>query len=72
MAPASQTDGAQATQLIDAQSPGLRPQRLLGDTAYGNGPVRDQLAERGIEVLAPGPEGKVVEGRLGKQHFRST
>ncbi|MBA2774413.1 MAG: IS1182 family transposase [Nocardioidaceae bacterium] len=70
VAPASRTDGALAKELIDAQPPGLRPERLLGDTAYGNGPVRAELAERGIEVLAPVPEGKIVEGRLGKHDFQ--
>ena len=43
---------------------------MLGDTAYGNGPVRAELAERGVEVLAPVPEGKIVEGRLGKRDFQ--
>ena len=36
---------------------------MLGDTAYGNGPVRAELAERDIDVLAPVPENKVDEGR---------
>lgn len=68
--PADETDGPQAKQLIDAQPQQRRPQRLLGDTAYGNGPVRAELAERGVDVLAPVPEGKVAEERLGKRDFR--
>jgi hypothetical protein len=68
--PADETDGPQAKQLIDAEPERRRPQRLLGDTAYGNGPTRAELAERGVEVLAPVPEGKVVDDRLGKRDFQ--
>jgi hypothetical protein len=42
----------------------------LGDTAYGNGPVRADLAAAGVEVLAPVPEAPVPDGRLGKRDFR--
>jgi Transposase DDE domain len=70
VAPACETDGPQAKQLIDAQPEVRRPKRVLGDTAYGNGPVRAELAERDVDVLAPVPEGKVVDGRLGKRDFR--
>ncbi len=69
VAPASETDGPQAKHLIDAQPEARRPDRVLGDTAYGNGPARAELAERDVDVLAPVPEGKVVEGRLGKHDF---
>ena len=67
--PASETDGPQAKHLIDTQPREQRPDRVLGDTAYGNGPVRAELAERGVDVLAPVPEGKIIEGRFGKQEF---
>ena len=71
VAPAGEADGPQAKALIDAQPEHRRPTRVLGDTAYGNGPVRADMAQRGVEVLAPVPEGKVAgEGRLGKQDFR--
>ena len=69
IAPAGETDGPQAKHLIDAQPEHRRPQRVLGDTAYGNGPVRAELAERDVDVLAPVPEGKIIEGRLGKREF---
>ena len=69
VAPAGETDGSQVKHLIDAQPPDRRPDRILGDTAYGNGPVRAELAERDVEVLAPVPEGKVEEGVLGKHDF---
>ncbi|MDQ2759308.1 MAG: transposase, partial [Actinomycetota bacterium] len=69
VAPAGETDGPQAKHLIDNQPPDRRPQRILGDTAYGNGVVRSELAERDVEVLAPVPEGTVLEDRLGKRDF---
>jgi Transposase DDE domain/Transposase domain (DUF772) len=69
VAPASEQDGPQAKHLIDAQHEEHRPERVLGDTAYGNGPVRSELAERRVDVLAPVPETPVAEGRLGKLDF---
>jgi transposase len=70
VAPAGESDGPQAKYLIDAQPPELRPTRILGDTAYGNGPVRAELAERAVEVLAPVPEGKIAADRIGKREFK--
>jgi hypothetical protein len=70
VAPAGETDGPQAKHLIDSQPKARRPKRVLGDTAYGNGPVRAELGERDVDVLAEVPEGKVVEGRLGKRDFQ--
>ena len=69
VAPANEQDGPKAAALIDAQPESRRPERLLGDTAYGTGPVRAELAEREVEVLAPVPEAPVREGRLGKHDF---
>src|SRR3954469_5766446 len=62
VAPASEQDGPQAKHLLDGQPEGRRPERVLGDTAYGTGPVRAELAERDVEVLAPVPAGTVKEG----------
>jgi transposase len=70
VAPASAQDGPQAKRLIDAQPPGRRPPRVLGDTAYGTGPVRADLAARGIDVLAPLAPGMTRPGRLGKADFQ--
>lgn len=70
VAPAGESDGPQAKKLIDAQPEQQRPARVLGDTAYGNGPVRAELAECDVDVLAPVPAGKIVEGRLGKHDFQ--
>jgi hypothetical protein len=69
VAPGGESDGPQAKHLIDAQPAERRPGRILGDTAYGNGVVRSELAERAVQVLAPVPDGKVVEDRVGKREF---
>jgi hypothetical protein len=69
VAPASEQDGPQATELVAQQPQSRRPKRLLGDTAYGNGPVRAQLAERDIEVLAPLPERPAAGDKLVKRDF---
>jgi transposase len=67
---ASDQDGPQAPGLVDQQPEHRRPKRLLGDTAYGTGPVRSELAEHEVDVLAPVPEAPVPEGRLGKRDFQ--
>jgi hypothetical protein len=69
VAPAGEQDGPQAKHLLDAQPPARRPARLLGDTAYGIGPVRAELADREVEVLAPVPEAPGKPGRLAKRDF---
>jgi transposase len=69
VAPASEQDGPQAKHLIDAQPVDRRPARVLGDSAYATGPVRAELADRGVEVLAPVREGAVKPGRLAKRDF---
>ena len=70
VAPGGETDGPQAKHLIDAQPPQRRPVLVLGDTAYGNGSVRAELAERDVQVLAPVPAGKVLEDRFSKHDFQ--
>lgn len=68
--PANEQDGLQAKALVDCQPDHRRPERLLGDTAYGSGPVRAELAEREVEVLAPPPPRPARQGRLSKRDFR--
>lgn len=70
VAPGSEPDGPLAKHLIDSLAPEYRPGRVLGDTAYGSGPVRSEFADRGIDVLAPVPEGKTVPGVFGKHDFQ--
>ena len=69
VAPGGESDGPQAKHLIDQQPAEHRPDRILGDTAYGNGVVRSELAERDVQVLAPVPEGTVLEDRVAKRDF---
>ena len=69
VAPGGESDGPQAKHLIDSQPPEQRPQRIVGDTSYGNGVVRAELAERQVDVLAPVPEGEILDGRVGKRDF---
>jgi hypothetical protein len=69
VAPASQPDGPQAKDRIDGQPEARRPNRVLGDTGYGTDPVRAELAERDVEVLAPVPAGTVRDGRFAKNDF---
>lgn len=51
--PASEHDGPQAKELVDSLPEDHRPKRILGDTAYGNQDVREEMEERSIGVLAP-------------------
>jgi transposase len=67
---ASEQDGPQAKELVDQQSQQRKPTRIVGDTAYGNGPVRQELDERSVEVLAPVPEAPANDDRLLKREFR--
>jgi hypothetical protein len=69
VAPGNEPDGPQAAKLIDTQHAARRPRRVLGDTAYGIGPVRAELAGRGVDVLAPLSPGVVRDGRLAKRDF---
>jgi hypothetical protein len=69
VAPASEQDGPQAKHLIDGQPADRRPKRVLGDSAYGSGPVRAELADRGVDVLAPVPAAPVKDDRLAKRDF---
>jgi transposase len=67
--PASEQDGPQAKELVDQQPELRKPKRILGDTAYGTGPVRAELDERSVAVLAPVPEAPAKGDRLLKRDF---
>jgi hypothetical protein len=67
--PASEQDGPQAKELVDQQPEQRKPKRIVGDTAYGSGPVRSELEERSVSVLAPVPERPAKDGRLPKREF---
>lgn len=66
--PASEHDGPQATELVDSQPEGHRPKRILGDTAYGNQDVREEMEEREVGVLAPVATSK-AHPVFGKDEF---
>ena len=66
---ANEQDGRQAKTLVEQQAQQRQPERLLGDTAYGIGPVRAELAERAVEVLAPVPAAPIKHSRIGKREF---
>ena len=67
---ASAHDGAEAKTLIDQQREESRPERILGDSAYGDQQTREDMQQRGVEVLAHVPEGELREGRVGKREFQ--
>lgn len=53
VSPGNEHDGRHAGTLIDQEPEQRRPQRVIGDTAYGNIETREQLEARSVEVLAP-------------------
>lgn len=69
VSPACEYDGQMAPALVDSQPERLRPQRLLGDSAYGDSETRAQLEQRQVDVLAPVPEPTPPKGRFGKRDF---
>jgi transposase len=66
---ASAHDGAHAKELIDQQPDQSRPERILGDSAYGDQQTREDMQQRGVGVLAHVPEGEQREERVGKREF---
>ena len=53
ISPGNEHDGHHAATLVEQQPQRRRPRRVIGDTAYGNIEVREQLEQRSIRVLAP-------------------
>jgi hypothetical protein len=53
VSPGNEHDGHHAAGLVEQQPPSRRPARVIGDTAYGNLEVREQLEQRQTKVLAP-------------------
>jgi transposase len=53
ISPGNEHDGHHTAGLVEQQPRQRRPQRVIGDTAYGNVEVREQLEQRAIRVLAP-------------------
>jgi hypothetical protein len=67
---ANEHDGHHAGALVDQQRTERRPQRVIGDTAYGNIEAREELAERSVAVLAPVHSTSPKDGSIPKDEFR--
>jgi transposase len=53
----NQRDGNTAVKtVLEQKQHGLTPQKLIGDTAYGDGLYRKALKEEGTTIIAPGKE----------------
>ena len=63
-------DGHQAPALIDQQSEGMRPERVIGDTAYGNVEARELLEQHQVAVLAPVHSSSPKDGTIPKDQFK--
>jgi hypothetical protein len=66
---ANEHDGHHVGALVDQQAKERRPRRVIGDTAYGNVEVREELAARSVEVLAPVHSTSPKDGTIPKQEF---
>lgn len=69
VAPANEHDGQHAGGLVDHQPQQRRPERVIGDTAYGNSKAREDLAQRSIRVLAPVHSSSPKHGAIPKDAF---
>lgn len=69
LSPANEHDGHHAATLVDQQPAQRRPKRVIGDTAYGNVEVREELDERSISVLAPVHSTSPKDGTIPKDEF---
>jgi hypothetical protein len=70
ISPGNEHDGHHAAGLVEQQPDTRPPERVIGDTAYGNVEVREQLEQRAIRVLAPlHTTGAVNEKVLHKDRF---
>jgi transposase len=70
ISPGNEHDGHHVATLVEQQPAERRPARVIGDTAYGNVEVREQLEQRAIRVLAPlHTTGAVNEAILHKDRF---
>src|SRR5437867_4801054 len=56
-------------EIVDQQPEQRRPKRVIGDTAYGNVEVREELEQRSISVLAPVHSSSPKDGSIAKEEF---
>jgi transposase len=69
LSPGNEHDGQHAAVLIDQQPEDRRPGLVIGDTAYGNVEVREELEQRQVKVLAPVLSSSPKNGMLPKERF---
>jgi transposase len=70
ISPGNEHDGHHAAALVEQQPAKRRPKRLIGDAAYGNVEVCEQLEQRAISVLAPlHTTGSANEATVHKDEF---
>jgi hypothetical protein len=69
LSPGNEHDGHHAGELIDQQPQDMRPERVIGDTAYGNVEAREELEQRSVEVLAPVHSSSPKGGTIPKERF---
>jgi Transposase DDE domain len=62
-------DGHHTGALIDQQPENRRPDRVIGDTAYGNVEARELLEQRQVSVLAPVHSTSPKDGTITKEQF---
>jgi transposase len=69
LSPGNEHDGHHVGTLVDQQPEQRRPTRVIGDTAYGNIEVREELEQRSISVLAPVHSTSPKDGAIPKDAF---
>ena len=69
LSPGNEHDGHHAGTLVDQQPEQRRPTRVIGDTAYGNIEVREELERRSVSVLAPVHSTSPKNGTIPKDAF---
>lgn len=74
-APANPHESKLVQQLFDFMLPQETPQRIIGDKAYDSDPLAEELADEGIELIAPHrqnrkPENKTQDGRPLRRYKR--
>lgn len=60
-------DGSILTVLVDLDPVGV--QEVIADTHYGSGPLRQKLADQGIEIVAPAAPASAPKGMFSKTDF---
>jgi transposase len=70
LSPGNEHDGQHANALVDQQPEDRRPIRVIGDTAYGNIEVREELERRSVSVLAPVHSTSPKHGTIPKDEFQ--